>query len=302
MTRLEAQHLTCAYGRHTVLHDLSLLVQAGEILALIGPNGAGKTTLLRALARLLRPRMGTVLLADQDIWRLRPRAVARRLALAPQSEGVSWPVTVEQAVALGRAPHRGWLLPYSGQDRQMIEQVLVQTGLQELRQRLVTELSGGEQRRVILARALAQEPQVLLLDEPTTHLDLRYQTEFLALIRRLAQRDGMAVVVTLHDLNHAALCATRVALLAHGTVVASGPPEAVLTPDCLAQVYGVAVVVTRHPVYGTPLVALVFDPRHDSSQAGGTALPQDTTFSILHTHNTPLSDAREHDAESNHNS
>ena len=142
--------------------------------------------------------------------------------------------------------------------------MLLQTGLQDLRQRLVTELSGGEQRRVILARALAQEPQVLLLDEPTTHLDLRYQAEVLALIQRLAQRDGMAVVVTLHDLNHAALCATRVALLAHGALVAIGQPEAVLTPDCLARVYGVAVVVTRHPVYGTPLIAPVLDPHHDN--------------------------------------
>ena len=274
MTRLEAQHLTCAYGRHTVLHDLSLAIQPGEVLALLGPNGAGKTTLLRALARLLRPRTGTVLLAGQNIWRLRPRAVARRLALAPQSEGVSWPVTVEQAVALGRAPHRGWLLPYTAPDRQALERVLAQTGLQELRHRLITELSGGEQRRVILARALAQEPQVLLLDEPTAHLDLRYQTEFLALIRRLAQRDGLAVVVTLHDLNHAALCATRVALLAHGALVAVGHPEAVLTPDCLAQVYGVAVVVTRHPVYGTPLVAPVFSPDQEGSDEKTTALPQ----------------------------
>lgn len=260
MTRLEAHGLTCAYNRRTVLHDLSLTVQPGEILALLGPNGAGKTTLLRALARLLRPRAGTVLLAGENIWQLRPRAVARRLALAPQSEGMSSPITVEQAVALGRAPHRGWLLPYTTRDRQAIEQVLAQTGLQALRHRLITELSGGEQRRVILARALAQEPQILLLDEPTTHLDLRYQTELLALIRRLAQRDGIAVVVTLHDLNHAALCATRVALLAHGALVAMGHPEAVLTPDCLGQVFGVTVVVTRHPVYGTPLVAPVFAP------------------------------------------
>jgi len=268
MTRLEARDLTCAYDRHTVLHDLSLTVQPGEILALLGPNGAGKTTLLRALARLLRPRAGTVLLDGENIWRLRPRMVARRLALAPQSEGMSSPVTVEQAVALGRAPHRGWLLPYTTRDRQVIEQVLAQTDLQALRHRLITELSGGEQRRVILARALAQEPQVLLLDEPTTHLDLRYQTELLGLIRRLAQHDGIAVVVTLHDLNHAALCATRVALLAHGTLVAMGHPEAVLTPDCLSQVYGVTVVVTRHPVYGTPLVAPVFAPQQERSNDG----------------------------------
>jgi iron complex transport system ATP-binding protein len=116
MTRLEARELTCAYNQHTVLHDLALIVQPGEILALLGPNGAGKTTLLRALARLLRPRTGTVLLAGTNIWRLRPRAVARRLALAPQSEGVSSPLAVEQAVALGRAPHRGWLLPYTTHD------------------------------------------------------------------------------------------------------------------------------------------------------------------------------------------
>jgi iron complex transport system ATP-binding protein len=268
MTRLEAQALTCAYGQHTVLHNLSLTVQPGEILALLGPNGAGKTTLLRALARLVQPRTGTVLLAGTNIWRLRPRAVARRLALAPQSAEVASPLTVEQAVALGRAPHRGWLLPYTTQDYQTIEHVLAQTDLQTLRHRLITELSGGEQRRVILAQALAQQPQVLLLDEPTAHLDLRYQMELLALIRRLSQHDGLAVVVTLHDLNHASICASSVALLAHGTLVAMGPPEAVLTPDCLSQVYGVTVVVTPHPVYGTPLIAPVFASQHKQSTEG----------------------------------
>ena len=134
-------------------------------------------------------------------------------------------------MARGRAPYRGWLLPYTTRDRQAIERVLAQTDLQELRHRLITELTGGEQRRVILVWALAQAPQILLLDEPTTHLDLRYQTELLALIRRLAQHDGIAVVVTLQDLNHAALCATRVALLAHRALVTIGHPEAVLTPD-----------------------------------------------------------------------
>lgn len=265
MTRLEARALACGYDQYTVLHDLSLTVQPGEILALLGPNSAGKTTLLRALARLLQPRTGTVLLGGTNIWRLHPRAVARRLALAPQSVGVSLPLTVEQAVALGRAPHRGWLLPYTTQDHQAIEYMLAQTDLQTLRHRLITELSGGEQRRVILARALAQQPQILLLDEPTAHLDLRYQTELLALIRRLAQHDCIAVVVTLHDLNHAALCATRVALLAHGYQGAMGHPEAVLTPDCLSQVYGVTVVVTPHPVYGTPLIAPVFASQQKQS-------------------------------------
>ncbi|MBM3222667.1 MAG: ABC transporter ATP-binding protein [Candidatus Tectomicrobia bacterium] len=271
MNRLSAQHLTCAYSKHTVLHDLSLAVQAGEVLALLGPNGAGKTTLLRTLARLLRPRAGNVLLAGDDIWRLRPRTAAQRLALAPQSESMTTPVTIEQAVALGRAPHRGWLLPYTARDRQVIEQALEQTGLQALRHRFITELSGGEQRRVILARALAQEPHVLLLDEPTTHLDLRYQAELLALIQRLAQQDGIAIVVTLHDLNHAALCATSVALLARGTLVALGSPADVLTPERLSQVYGVTVVVTPHPVYGTPMVAPVFT----TSRASQNTVSQD---------------------------
>ncbi|GIX45875.1 MAG: ABC transporter ATP-binding protein [Candidatus Tectimicrobiota bacterium] len=254
MAPLEARDLTCAYAQAPVLRQLELALQPGEVLALIGPNGAGKTTLLRALARLLRPQSGAVLLAGRDVWRLSPRTVARQLALAPQSEAAFWPLTVEQAVALGRAPHRGWLLPYTARDRQALESVLQRTGLQALRTRLLTQLSGGELRRVVLARALVQEPQILLLDEPTAHLDLKYQGEVLALVRHLAHRDRLAVVLALHDLNQAALCADRLALLAQGTLLASGPPAAVLTPERLAQAYGVRVAVTRHPLYGTPLV------------------------------------------------
>ena len=255
MQPLEARHLSCAYDRHIVLEGLDLALHAGEVLALIGPNGAGKTTLHRVLARLLRPTVGTVLLAGQDAWRLSAVTVARRLALAPQQDDAHWPLAVEQVVALGRTPHRGWLLPYAAHDHQVIEHVLQQTGLHPLRHRLITELSGGEQRRVILARALAQQPQVLLLDEPTAHLDLKYQTEVLELAQQLAQQEGLTVVVALHDLNQAALCAHRLALLADGMLLALGSPEEVLTPDTLARAYGVAVVVTRHPVYGTPMVA-----------------------------------------------
>jgi iron complex transport system ATP-binding protein len=255
MQPLEAHDLTCAYGRHVVLQALTLTLHSAEVLALIGPNGAGKTTLLRVLARLLQPQTGTVLLAGQNAWRLSPRAVARRLALAPQQEAAHWPGTVEQAVALGRAPHRGWLLPYTAHDHEVIERVLQQTGLEGLRHRLLTELSGGEQRRVILARALAQEPQVLLLDEPTAHLDLKYQTEVLTLVQRLAYQDGLTVIIALHDLNQAALCAQRLALLASGRLLALGPADEILTPERLAHAYGVEVVVTPHPIYGTPMVA-----------------------------------------------
>ena len=266
MGNLEAQQLTCAYDRLTVLRALEFTLRPGEVLAFIGPNGAGKTTLLKALARLLRPKTGTVLLDGQNVWHLSPRQMARRSALAPQQENTHWPATVEQAVALGRAPHRGWLLPYSTWDRHVLEHVLTQTGLQALRQRLVTELSGGEQRRVILARALAQEPQILLLDEPTTHLDLKYQIEVLALVRRLAHQDGLTIAVALHDLNQAAFCADRLALLRDGSLLALGSPAEVLTPDRLAQAYEVTVVVVSHPVYGTPMVAPILEqePAYDT--------------------------------------
>jgi iron complex transport system ATP-binding protein len=261
MQPLAVRNLTCTYGQYVALRDLHLTLHGGEVLALIGPNGAGKTTLLRALARLLRPRTGTVLLAGQDAWRLSTHAVARQLALAPQSEENHWPVSVEQAVALGRAPHRGWLLPYTLHDRQVIERVLLQTGLLALRHRLITELSGGEQRRMILARALAQEPRVLLLDEPTAHLDLKYQAEVLTLVQQLALEHGLTVIIALHDLNQAALCAHRIALLSGGTLLAHGSPDEVLTPERLAQAYGVPVVVTSHPVYGTPMVAPLLEPQ-----------------------------------------
>jgi iron complex transport system ATP-binding protein len=261
MQPLAVQGLTCAYDQHVILQRLDLSLRTGEILALIGPNGAGKTTLLKALARLLRPKSGTVLLLGQDAWRLSPATAARDLAIAHQQTDTHWPVTVEQAVALGRAPHRGWLLPYTRQDRQIIEQTLRQAGLQNLRHRLMTELSGGEQRRVILARALAQQPQVLLLDEPTAHLDLKYQTEVLNLVQRLASESAITVVIALHDLNQAALCADRIALLADGAVVADGHLDDVLTPERLSRAYGVEVVVTPHPVYGTPMVTPLLD-RH----------------------------------------
>ncbi len=263
MRPLAVQGLTCSYDQHVVLRRLDLSLSGGEILALIGPNGAGKTTLLKALACLLRPTAGKVLLMEQDAWRLSSGSVARCLAIAQQQENTHWPITVEQAVALGRAPHRGWLLPYTRQDQQIVEQTLCQIGLEALRHRLMTELSGGEQRRVILARALAQQPQVLLLDEPTAHLDLKYQAEVLNLVQRLASEAAISVVIALHDLNQAALCADRIALLADSALIALGRPDEVLIPERLAQAYGVEVVVTPHPVYGTPMVTPLLDRHHE---------------------------------------
>ena len=266
MKPLEGVNLSCAYDDHIVLEELSLAAQPGQVLALIGPNGVGKTTLLRVLARLLRPREGTVLLAGQDLWHVSPRNVARALSFTPQSSP-DWPLTVEQVVALGRAPHRGWLLPLSAEDLGAIEGALERTGLLRLRDRMVTEISGGEQKRVVLARALCQEPEVLLLDEPTTHLDLKYQVGILELVQRLAHQDRLTVILTIHDLNLAALYADQLALLLDGCLLAKGDPESVLTETNLTKAYGVPVMVSKHPLYGTPLVTPLLDREREGCGA-----------------------------------
>jgi iron complex transport system ATP-binding protein len=253
MAQLTADRLDSGYRRRPVLSAVSLSVRAGEMLTLIGPNGAGKTTLLRVLARQLYPTAGTVTLDDVALWTRSPGWTAQRIAFAGARNDAARPLTVAEAVSLGRAPHRGWLLPLTTGDHEAIQRALDRTGLQGLHDRLVTELSAGEAQRVLLARALAQEPTVLLVDEPTSHLDLRYQAEILDRFRQLA-REGMSVVLALHDLNLAALWADRVALLAGGQLLAIGPPDEVLTADRLSDAYQTPLVVTRHPVFNTVLV------------------------------------------------
>lgn len=255
MAILEMHDITCAYGEYTVVQQLSLEANPGEVLGLIGPNGVGKSTLLRTMARLLRPTRGKVIVANGDLWSTPPREIARKLAFAPQaSNGEHWPATIEQIIALGRAPHRGWFLPMTAQDHEATERAMDMVGLSHLRGRVATELSGGEQQRVVLGRVLAQEPTVLLLDEPTSHLDLKYQTDILGLARRLAHQDNLTVVVSLHDLNLAAIYADRLALLSEGQLVAVGTPKEVLTSERLTEVYGVPIIVMQHPVWDTPFV------------------------------------------------
>lgn len=254
MSTIEARNLTCGYDQRKVLESLSLSAGRSEVLVLLGPNGAGKTTLLRALARSLRPMAGTVLLENQDLWTLPADQSARQIALMPQSERRDWPLTVEESIQLGRAPHRGWYLPFNDQDRQIVQSALASTGLLELRNRTITELSGGEWRRMLFARSLAQQAKVLLLDEPTAGLDLKYQHEVLRLVSDLAKSRDLTVIVALHDLNHASLYGTRLAVVTDHTIVAMGTPQEVMTVDLIERVYGVHVTIVPHPVYGTPLV------------------------------------------------
>jgi iron complex transport system ATP-binding protein len=273
MKPLSGQDIEWAYDQHAVLKRLSITAHPGEMLGLIGPNGVGKTTLLRVLARILSPSHGQVYLAERDLWQMSPKEVARSLSLTPQ-ENPTWPLTVEQVVSLGRAPHRGWLLPLSPRDRETIEESMRRTGVLELRERLLTELSGGEQRRVVLARALCQEPEVLLLDEPTAYLDLRYQVEILELLRRLAHEDRLTVIVVMHDLNQAALYADRLALLADGQILAIGSPTEVLTEEHISRAYGVPVIVAEHPVYHTPLIVPVLAADHLPELRQAITLPR----------------------------
>jgi iron complex transport system ATP-binding protein len=256
MMVLVSTNLSCGY-RRDVLTGVSLTVRGGELFVILGPNGSGKTTLLRTLARLVRPRGGTVTLDGKDVWSCTPSHVAAAVAFVSQVLAPDWPFTVREFVALGRAPHRGWWRPLGAHDRRVVDATLDQFGLSAVQDRPVTELSGGEWQRVRLARALTQEARVLLLDEPTTHLDPRYQLELLSLVRGLVRERRLAVVMTLHDLNLVGAWADRVALLAGGEVHGEGTPDEVLTAPALTAAYGIPLAVAPHPQTGAAAVSLV---------------------------------------------
>jgi len=254
MHEIELDHVTCGYPNQQVLQQVSLAVEPGTVLVLLGPNGSGKTTLLRALFQLIAVQQGTILVEGEEIQQLSRREMAQKLALAPQLEMPQWPMTIEETVQLGRSSHRGWVQPFATEDRQHVETALKQTGLTELRQRKITEISGGEWRRTLIARALVQQTKVLCLDEPTTGLDLKYQVEILSLIRNLAHERALTVLLTIHDLNLASCFADQIVLLHQGEIAALGTAAEVLTEKRLSDVYQTRVKVVPHPEYQTPLV------------------------------------------------
>jgi len=254
MKKLETEKLHCGYTSRTVLEDISMEIKEGSILGLIGPNGAGKSTLLNTLARMIKPKKGKIILAGKDLWKISSREAASSMAFTPQDTGSTLPLTINQFVQLGRAPHRGWLLPLTGEDKNIIDDALNKTGLVELKDRYITELSGGEQQRAALARVLAQEPEVLMLDEPTSHLDIKYQTEILEMVADLAHNHGISVIISIHDLNTAALYSDKLALIGNGGIAAFGTPEEVLLEEILSEIYDTPVMVTNHPLFETPMV------------------------------------------------
>ncbi|WP_203338676.1 ABC transporter ATP-binding protein [Nocardioides limicola] len=251
---LSAIGLGVGYGSRLVAADLHLHVDAGSWVALVGRNGCGKSTVLRALSRLMPARSGQILLDGQAISSLPTREIARRMAVLPQGPQPPAGITVRELVELGRHPHRALLGPLSAADREAVEDAMNLTGTAEYAHRYVDRLSGGERQRVWLALALAQQTDLLLLDEPTTFLDIGHQLEVLDLVARLRAARGLTVVTVLHDLGHAARYADRMVILDEGRILADGRPEQVVTPELVRRAFGVEATVLTDPVTGTPVV------------------------------------------------
>ncbi|HEX5036720.1 MAG TPA: ABC transporter ATP-binding protein [bacterium] len=249
---LSVQNLRFRYVRDDVLNDLAFDVRSGEILALLGPNASGKTTLLKNMAGLLHPSSGRVLMNGIDLTDRPHRERARAIAFVPQSEDTFLDFSAEQTVLMGRAPYVGTWGFESAEDRAKTREAMERTDTWILRERGLSELSGGERQRVILARALAQEAKLLLLDEPTSHLDVRYQKEILDLCASLNAERGLTVVMTLHDLNLAALYAHRLLLLKEGKVVRLGFPAETLTEETISEVFSVPMKVVKDEKSGLP--------------------------------------------------
>ena len=253
-SRLVADTLSLAYDDRLIVDGLSLEVPTGRITVIVGANACGKSTLLRGLARLMKPKGGVVLLDGEPIARSSTREVATKLGILPQQPIAPDGLSVHDLVSRGRHPHQRWFRQWSSDDEAAVEWALDQTDLTELAARPVDELSGGQRQRAWIAMALAQGTPVLLLDEPTTFLDLAHQCEVMDLLQDLNATDGRTIVAVLHDLNQACRYAHHLIAIKHGAVVATGPPTAVVTESLIADVFGLEVRVIADPITGTPLV------------------------------------------------
>ncbi|MDD4910150.1 MAG: heme ABC transporter ATP-binding protein [Candidatus Omnitrophica bacterium] len=265
---LTIKNLFCGYGSKDVIHNISFSVAEGEFVGIIGPNGAGKTTLFKAVTKLLHIRSGEVIYRNKDVNRLSAREIAEEIAVLPQGVELNFSFTVEEFILMGRYPHKKRFEGLSNDDYAIIENVMSLTDTQVISRRFVNELSGGEKQRVLLAQALAQEPKLLLLDEPTSHLDIGHQISIMELLKNLNKKQGITVLAVLHDLNLAAEYADRLILLNKGEVFRSGDPREVLTYQNIEDVYQTVVVVRENPFSRKPYILLATKERIDEKRTG----------------------------------
>ena len=268
---LRVEGLSLGYDGARVVDSLDLAIADASITVIVGPNASGKSTLLRGMARLLKPDAGRVVLDGRDIRSLDTKVLARWLGLLPQQPTAPEGITVGDLVGRGRFPHQGWLRQWSAADDAAVALALAETGTADLVDRRVEELSGGQRQRVWIAMVLAQEPDILLLDEPTTFLDVRHQVEVLDLLHDLNRARGTTTVMVLHDLNLAARYADDIVVMSRGSVIAHGPPAAVLTAEIVAAAFGMECIVLPDPVTSSPMVV----PFGRFHRPGGVEIPSD---------------------------
>jgi iron complex transport system ATP-binding protein len=262
--RVQVDGIDCYYVQTQALTHASLTVRPGEVIGLVGPNGSGKTTLIKAISGVLKPQVGIITLDDVDVYRIKPKRLARQMAVVPQStDTFFFDFTVEEAVLMGRNPHIKFLGTESAHDFDVVQKALEMTDVARFADRKINELSGGERQRVIIARALAQEPQILLLDEATSQLDIGIKIEIFDLMRRLAA-SGIAVIAAIHDINLAAQYCDRLLLLKRGEIIADGSVEEVLTQEHIAEAFGVSALVRKHPITNAFSITLL--PQHTPAE------------------------------------
>ena len=250
MPEINVHQLDFSYGDRNILEDLNFEITSGSFITIIGPNGSGKSTLLKNLSANLIPKRGAVLLDREDIYRINKKTLARQLAVVPQDHSVDFEFSVIEAVLMGRMPHQSRFTGDDERDVAIARWAMELTGTWDLKDRYITTLSGGELQRVVVARALTQEPKVLLLDEPTSHLDIQYQYDLLELLRTLNRTKGLTIVAVLHDLNLAAQFSDQVRLLNRGKIMAYGPPVQVLTLQNIKEVYQIEAVISQNEITG----------------------------------------------------
>ena len=255
MSIMRTENLYLGFEGKSVLKKLTIAVEKGQIISIVGPNGSGKSTLLKALSRNLKPDQGSVYLDDTNLAEMSAKVIARKMAVLPQSPEAPKDLTVRDLVEYGRYPHQSWWQGKSEGDDQCVDWALVQTGLEDMSRRIVSTLSGGERQRVWIAMALAQKPEILLLDEPTTYLDICHQLEIMELLADFNQEHNITVAMVLHDINQAARYSDCIVMLHHGEIFAIGKPEEVITPHTLRAVFGVESEIRLDNV-GRPVVMI----------------------------------------------